>query len=225
MKFDWGWLVRMKAPSRWPGAVVGTVVAAAVLAGALASPAQAADGMDSLRSFVGEAQTGKAQFTQTVTSSDGGKKKTSSGYFEFARPNRFRFVYSKPFEQVLVADGKKVWMFDPDLNQVSTRSMDEALGATPAALLAGQALEKDFELAAQPAKDGLEWVKATPKVKDGNFQFLNVGFRGKELAALEIVDSFGQRSLMSFTQWTSPVNWPAGHFQFTVPPGADVLTQ
>ena len=230
MKMNWlSMMARMQAPGRWPGGVVGTVVAAVaalVLAGVLACPAaQAADGADSLRSFVGESQSGKAQFTQTVTSSDGAKKKTSSGYFEFARPNRFRFVYVKPFEQVLVADGKKVWMFDPDLNQVSTRSLDDALGATPAALLAGQALEKDFDLAAQPAKDGLEWVKATPKTKDGNFQFLNVGFRGKELAALEIVDSFGQRSLMSFTQWTSPVNWPAGHFQFTVPAGADVLNQ
>lgn len=203
-----------------------TAVLAAAGAGlALSSTSARADAVDSLRGFVGESQTGKAQFTQVVTSSDGAKKKNSSGYFEFARPNRFRFVYSKPFEQVLVGDGKKVWMFDPDLNQVSTRSLDDALGATPAALLAGQGVEKDFELAAQPPKDGLEWVKATPKAKESSFQFLNVGFRGKDLVALEIVDSFGQRSLMSFTQWTSPVSWPAEHFKFTVPAGADVLNQ
>lgn len=204
--------------SPWTAALV---TAGAVLA--LSSTSAQADAVDSLRSFVGESQTGKAQFTQVVTSSDGAKKKNSSGYFEFARPNRFRFVYSKPFEQVLVGDGKKVWMYDPDLSQVSARSLDDALGATPAALLAGQGIEKDFELIALPPKDGLEWVKATPKAKESSFQFLNVGFRGKDLAALEIVDSFGQRSLMSFTQWTSPVNWPAGHFQFVVPAGVDVL--
>ncbi|MES2889351.1 MAG: outer membrane lipoprotein chaperone LolA [Pseudomonadota bacterium] len=184
-----------------------------------------ADGVGSLKAFVSDVQTGRAQFSQVVTSQDGAKKKTSIGHFEFARPNRFRFVYTKPFEQVIVADGKKVWMFDPDLNQVSTRSLGDALGATPAALLAGNALDKDFDLAALPAKDGLDWVKATPKAKEGNFQSLSVGFRGKDLAALEIVDSFGQRSLLSFTDWRPAVVWPAEHFQFKVPAGADVLTQ
>jgi outer membrane lipoprotein carrier protein len=184
-----------------------------------------ADGVDSLKSFVNEVKTGRAQFTQTVTSSDGAKKKNSSGYFEFARPNRFRFVYSKPFEQVIVADGRKVWMHDPDLNQVSSRSLADALGSTPAALLAGTALEKDFDLVAQPAKDGLTWARAVPKVKDSNFQYLNVGFKGPELVALEIVDSFGQRSLMQFSGWTTSVVWPADHFLFAIPAGADVLTQ
>lgn len=184
-----------------------------------------ADGISSLKAFVSDVQTGRAQFSQVVTSQDGAKKKTSTGHFEFARPNRFRFVYTKPFEQVIVADGKKVWMFDPDLNQVSTRSLGDALGATPAALLAGNALDKDFDLAALPAKDGLEWVKATPKAEEGSFQFLTVGFRGNDLAALEIVDSFGQRSLLSFTEWRSAVVLPADHFQFKVPAGADVLTQ
>lgn len=185
----------------------------------------AADGVESLRGFVNEVKAGRAQFSQTVTSSDGIKKKNSSGYFEFARPNRFRFVYSKPFEQLIVADGNKVWMYDPDLNQVSSRSLNDALGATPAALLAGGALEKDFELAALPTKGGLIWVKATPKAKDSSFQFLSVGFRGRELAALEIVDSFGQRSVLLFSDWSPSVVWPAEHFQFVIPPGADVLSQ
>lgn len=194
----------------------------AALAAAL--PARA-DAVDSLREFVRDARTGRAGFTQTVTSPDGAKKKTSSGRFEFARPNRFRFVYGKPYEQVIVGDGQKVWLHDVDLQQVTTRPMSQALGATPAALLAGGALEKDFDLSALPAANGLEWVKATPKAKDGQFQSLRVGFKGKTLAALEIVDSFGQTSSLQFTDLATNVDVPAEAFRFAPPKGVEVLAQ
>ena len=191
---------------------------------AFAVPA-CADAVDTLRDFVRDVKTGRSTFTQTVTSPDGAKKKSSSGTFEFARPNRFRFAYAKPFEQLIVADGRKVWIYDADLNQVSARKLSNALGATPAALLAGGSLEIDFDLAALPAKDGLEWVKATPKAKDGAFQSVLIGFRGKDLAAVEIVDSFGQRSLLQFAQLAANVAIPPERFAFTVPPGADVIEQ
>ena len=169
--------------------------------------------------------SGHAAFTQTVTSPDGTKKKISSGKFEFSRPNRFRFAYAKPFEQVIVADGQKVWIYDADLNQVSSRKFSQALGATPAALLAGGSLEKDFDLSALPTKDGLEWAQATPKAKDGAFQSVRVGFKGKELAALEIIDSFGQRSLLQFSQMATNAPVSADSFKFTVPAGADLIEQ
>ena len=184
-----------------------------------------ADAVDTLREFVRDVKTGRSTFTQTVTAPDGAKKKSSSGSFEFARPNRFRFAYAKPFEQLIVADGRKVWIYDADLNQVSARKLSSALGATPAALLAGGSLELDFDLAAMPARDGLDWVKATPKAKDGAFQSVQIGFRGKELAAVEIVDSFGQRSLLQFAQLAANVPLAAERFVFTVPPGADVIEQ
>jgi len=184
-----------------------------------------ADAVDTLREFVREVKTGKAFFTQTVTSPDGAKKKTSSGSFEFARPNRFRFAYTKPFEQVIVADGQKVWIFDADLNQVSSRKLSAAIGATPAALLAGGNLEKDFELSPLPAADGLEWAAARPKAKESAFDSLKVGFRGKELAAVEIVDSFGQRSLLQFSQFKPNVPTAADAFKFVAPKGADVVEQ
>jgi outer membrane lipoprotein carrier protein len=184
-----------------------------------------ADAVDSLREFVREVKTGKAQFSQTVTSPDGAKKKTSSGSFEFARPNRFRFAYTKPFEQVIVADGHKVWIYDADLNQVSSRKLSAAIGATPAALLAGGNLEKDFELSALPAADGLEWAAAKPKAKESAFDSLKVGFRGKELAAVEIVDSFGQRSLLQFSQFKPNVPTAADAFKFVAPKGVDVVEQ
>jgi outer membrane lipoprotein carrier protein len=197
------------------------LLTAALLVGAAAH----ADSVDTLREFVRDAKSGRASFTQTVTSPDGAKKKTSGGSFEFIRPDRFRFAYSKPFEQLIVGDGHKVWLYDPDLNQVSVRKASQALGATPAALLAGDSLDRDFTLQAQPDKDGLAWAQATPKAKDGPFQFMRVGFRGKELAAVEIVDSFGQRSVLQFSNVASNVQLAAERFKFTPPAGAEVLEQ
>ena len=190
-----------------------------------AVPFARADAVDTLREFVRDVKSGRAAFTQTVTSSDGARKKLSSGQFEFLRPNRFRFAYSKPFEQLIVADGNKVWIFDTDLNQASSRRIAQALGSTPAALLAGSSLDAEFTLSAAPARDGLEWALATPKAKDGAFQSMRVGFKGRELSAVEIVDSFGQRSLLNFSRFDANVIFDADRFHFTPPAGADVIEQ
>ena len=184
-----------------------------------------ADAVDALKAFVQEVRTGRSSFTQTVTSPDGAKTKTSSGSFEFSRPDRFRFAYTKPFEQLIVADGQKVWIYDADLNQVSSRKFSQALGATPAALLAGGDLARDFDVIAEPSKDGLDWAKATPKGKDGAFESMRIGFKGKQLVAVEITDSFAQRSRLTFAQFAPNVELPPQSFQFTVPKGADVLEQ
>jgi len=184
-----------------------------------------ADAVASLREFVQEVKSGRAAFTQVASSADGSRKKTSSGSFEFQRPNRFRFTYTKPFEQLIVADGQKVWIYDTDLNQASSRKLSQALGATPAALLAGGSLEQDFVLSSEPSRDGLDWALATPRAKDGAFQQLRVGFRGKTLAAVEILDSFGQRSLLQFTRFEPNVPLAAELFRFTPPAGADVIEQ
>lgn len=197
------------------------LTAAALLAAASAR----ADAVDTLREFAREAKTGRASFTQTVTSPDGAKKKVSSGSFEFARPDRFRFSYARPFEQTIVSDGRKVWLHDVDLNQVSVRPAAQALGATPAALLAGGAIERDFELAPAPARDGLDWVQATPRARDGTVQQLRVGFRGKQLAALEISDAFGTRSLLQFKDLVLNPKLGEETFRFVMPPGTDVLEQ
>ena len=184
-----------------------------------------ADAVDALRDFGREVKSGKANFTQTVTSPDGKRKKVSSGSFEFERPNRFRFAYAKPFEQVIVADGQKVWIYDADLNQASSRKLGEALGATPAALLAGTNLERDFTLKAQPSDGGLDWVQAVPKQAESTIQALKLGFKGKELAAMEIVDGFGQRSRLDFSAVQANVPVAADRFQFKLPAGADLIEQ
>jgi outer membrane lipoprotein carrier protein len=195
------------------------------LSAALAAPLVSADPVETLRGFVRDVKSGRATFTQTVTSPDGAKKKISSGSFDFARPNRFRFAYAKPFEQTIVGDGEKVWVYDADLNQVSVRKLGQALGATPAALLAGGTLERDFDLANLPAQGGLEWAEAKPKARDGAFQAVRVGFRGKDLAALEIIDSFGQKSLLQFNGFAANAAVAPETFRFTVPAGADVIEQ
>jgi outer membrane lipoprotein carrier protein len=184
-----------------------------------------ADAVDALKDFVRDVKSGRAQFTQTVTSPDGARKKTSGGSFEFVRPHRFRFAYTQPYEQLIVGDGQKVWIFDADLNQASSRKFSQALGNTPAALLAGGALDKDFDLTKQPSKDGLDWVLATPKLKDSSFQTMAVGFRGKDLIAVDILDSFGQRSVLQFTGFVSNPALPNERFQFKPAPGADVIEQ
>ncbi|WP_397534833.1 outer membrane lipoprotein chaperone LolA [Roseateles sp.] len=192
---------------------------------ALASVPAWADAVQTLKEFSREVRSGRADFTQTVTSPDGKRKKTSSGSFEFQRPNQFRFVYTKPFEQLIVADGKKVWIYDPDLQQASSRRIDQALGATPAALLAGANLERDFELKALPDSQGLSWVLATPRQADGMLQNLRVGFKGKELAAIDVLDGFGQRSLLQFSSVSSNVPLAAERFRFVLPAGADLIEQ
>lgn len=192
---------------------------------ATASVTARADAVDTLQTFVREVKSGKAAFTQTVTSPDGAKKKVSSGTFEFMRPNRFRFAYTKPFEQTIVADGEKVWIHDADLNQVSSRRITQALGATPAAILAGGDLAQSFELSALPTQEGIAWAEAKPKARDGAFQSVRVGFRGQVLSAIEIVDGFGQRSLLQFSDWVPNAAIPPEAFRFTPPAGADVIEQ
>jgi outer membrane lipoprotein carrier protein len=203
-----------------------------VAAACLACSGAWADGVDVLREFVREVKTGQANFTQTVTGPPGqvgtkAKQKTSSGTFEFARPNRFRFAYSQPFEQLIVADGHKVWMFDADLNQVTARKISQALGATPAALLAGGDVEQDFTLKPLPdtreGQIGLSWVEAVPKNAEGSFQSLRIAFKGRELWVLEILDNLGQRSVLQFSQVVSNPSLAPERFSFKVPAGADVI--
>lgn len=190
-----------------------------------------ADGVATLRAFVKDVNTGRGDFTQLVTSPDGKKTRASKGSLEFQRPNRFRFNYTTPTEQLIVGDGQKVWLWDADLNQVTVRPMSKALGATPAALLSGGSLDKDFTLKDVPkaglsgADAALEWAEALPRDKDGQFRSVRVGFKAGVLSALVIEDGFGQRSRLDFPQFESRVAVQATRFQFTPPAGADVLDQ
>jgi outer membrane lipoprotein carrier protein len=200
-----------------------------------------ADGLGALELFLKTASSGRADFTQVVTAppreGQVARTRNSSGTFEFQRPGRFRFVYGKPLAQTIVADGQTLWLHDLDLNQVTARAQASALGSTPAALIASaadlRALQADYQLANEVARDGLQWVLATPRARDGQVQTVRVGLREveqgdkktAELAALEIIDSFGQRSLLSFTKVQLNISLPPEIFRFKPPAGADVIRQ
>jgi outer membrane lipoprotein carrier protein len=200
-----------------------------------------AGGLESLEVFVKTVKTGRADFTQVVTApakeGQAARAKTSGGTFEFSRPNRFKFIYKKPFAQSIVADGQTLWLFDVDLNQVTARKQAQVLGSTPAALIAAapdlRALQADFTLADAPDKDGLQWVAATPKSREGQLQSVRVGFRvadpasnkSSTLTALEILDSFGQRSLLTFSGFQVNPVLPVNTFEFKAPAGVDVIRQ
>jgi outer membrane lipoprotein carrier protein len=199
------------------------------------SLAQAVDALQLLGQFVRTVQTGRAQFTQSVTApareGQTARTRTSSGTFEFARPNRFRFSYTKPYVQTLVADGQMLWLHDPDLNQVTVRKLSGVLQGTPAAVIASatdlRSLQADFELTAQAPADGLQWVLATPRSREGQLQSLRIGLRasaaGVELVTLDILDALGQRSLMQFSRFEAQVVIAPAQFQFTPPPGAELI--
>jgi outer membrane lipoprotein carrier protein len=192
-----------------------------------------AGGLDSLDAFIKSTRSGRATFVQTVTAppKDGqaARPKVSSGTFEFQRPSRFRFIYKKPFEQTIVADGQTLWLYDVDLAQVTARKQGQVLGSTPAALIASaadlRALDADFVLSDAQPMDGLEWVLAMPRNKDNSLSNVRVGLKGNTLVMLDIVDSFGQRSVLQFSAFEANPALDPSIFQFKPPPGVDVLRQ
>lgn len=202
----------------------------ALLAAALSLPLMAqAAALDQFKSFVSSTRTARGEFSQRLVKNDGGAAKVSNastGSFEFSRPGRFIWTYRKPYEQVLQADGDKLYIYDRDLNQVTVRKLGNALGSSPAAILFGSNdLEKNFTLKEGGAREGLEWLQVTPKSRDTTFEQIGIGLKDGVPAAMELRDTFGQVSLLTFTSFEKNPPLPEGHFKFVVPKGADVLEQ
>ncbi|QJE02945.1 outer membrane lipoprotein chaperone LolA [Massilia forsythiae] len=209
-----------------PHTVLTTLIAAATLALSLGSVAHAA-ALDQFKSFVAGTKSARGEFTQTQARSASGKPApVSSGSFVFARPGKFIWTYQKPYEQVLQADGETLYIFDKDLNQVTTRKLGNALGSSPAAILFGSNdLEKNFTLAEAGNRDGLEWLSATPKAKDTTFEQIGIGMKDGAPQAMELKDNFGRTTLLKFTSFQRNPALGAQAFQFVVPKGADVVNQ
>jgi outer membrane lipoprotein carrier protein len=191
-----------------------------------------ADGLTALDVFLREVKSAQADFTQVVTAPKregqaAARQKTSSGRFEFRRPNQFRFEYLKPFEQSIVADGKTLWIHDVDLNQVTSRAQQEVLGNTPAALIASGSsvaeLARLFVLTSVASSDGVEWVQAQPRQRDGSLNQVRLAFVKGQLTTLEIEDGLGQRSVLTFQNWRSNTGITSERFRFQPPAGAAVL--
>lgn len=206
------------------GARLKTLLTVIALATSLAPACAAADALDRLRAFVSATRTVEAEFSQTVADRNGRVTQRASGTLAFSRPGKFRWDYLTPYRQTLVGDGERLWMHDPDLEQVTVKRLGDALDATPAALLAGDnTLEKHFVLKAAPAAGGLEWLTATPRHKDASFERVRMGFRGDTLDTLQLVDHFGQTTTLKIAGLKRNPALAPERFRFTPPPGADLI--
>jgi len=186
-----------------------------------------AGAIEKLKSFIAATHSAQADFTQDVLDQNGKRIQGASGIMQFQRPGKFRWTYQKPYEQLIVGDGSKFWLYDVDLNQVTVRKLDAALGSSPAALLSGSnEIERGFELAENGDRDGLEWLQATPKGKDSSFEKILMAFNPQsELVTMELNDLFGHKTVLRFTHLKRNPKIPEQQFRFTPPKGADVLSE
>ncbi|MBI5007007.1 MAG: outer membrane lipoprotein chaperone LolA [Nitrosomonadales bacterium] len=180
---------------------------------------------DKLRSFIAATRSAQANFTQEVQDKNGKRLQYSSGTMQFERPGKFRWEYRKPYEQLIVGDGRKFWLYDVDLEQVTVKKLDAALGSSPAALLSGSnEIERGFDLKNIEERDGLEWLQATPKSSESTFEKILMAFNGKsELVRMELHDAFGHHTVLRFSELKSNPSLSPQRFRFTPPKGADVL--
>ena len=194
-----------------------------VLALSLIAFAANAAAIDQLKAFMASSKTLSASFSQTVTAKN--KRENASGVLEISRPGKFRWSYSKPYEQLIVGDGKTLWIYDTELAQVTKKAMDAALGSSPAALLAGNnEIERDYTLREIGKRGALEWLSASPKKKENTFEAVRMGFRDNALAEMELVDNFGNTTKLVFSNMKKNPNIAATRFKFTPPKGVDVLS-
>lgn len=222
----WQWLLSFRAERGSSAVRTGLRFLVAALLGMTVAVAQAS-GIDQLRSFLSQTQSARGEFTQRVTGASakgGAPAAQSSGHFSFQRPGKFRWVYDKPYEQILVADGEKLFLFDKDLNQVTVKKLAAALPASPASILFGSAtFERDFEVKEQGEREGVAWVLATPRKKDSPFERIAIGFRDGLPVAMRLEDTFGQTSTLAFAKFERNPKLDAAAFRFVPPKGADVL--
>jgi outer membrane lipoprotein carrier protein len=170
--------------------------------------------------------TARARFAQMVLDKNLKMLQQATGTMQFSRPGKFRWEYDKPQEQVIVSDGSRVWLYDKDLNQVTVRRVDRALGSSPAALLAGSnEIEKSYFFTALGSQEGLDWLEAVPRTQETAFEKIRLGFGKSGLEAMELRDQFGQVTVIKFSTIERNVKLSPEAFRFTPPKGADVISE
>ncbi len=183
-----------------------------------------AGAVDQLHQFLSSTRTLKAEFSQMVVGKSGRKPQQSSGVVAISRPGKLRWDIQKPYPQLVVGDGEKIWIYDPELKQITVRKAGQAISGSPAALLAGNNdLEKNFELADVGVAEGVAWVEARPKVAESGFEKVRLGFAGGDLKAMELHDSFGQITHVHFSKLERNPVLPATSFKFVPPAGVDIV--
>lgn len=183
-----------------------------------------ADARDRLIEFQNQVKAFSARFQQVVTDENGAVIQDSAGSVVLARPFRFRWDYSTPYEQLIVSDGTNIWFYDADLEQVTVKSVDSTLGNSAALILsASRPLEENFNLSSQANRGEIQWVLATPRKDSGNFRRIRIGFRGRDPSVMELTDSFGQSTRLKFSEFRRNPPVSAREFEFVAPAGVDVL--
>ena len=191
----------------------------------LACSAAHAASIDTLKAYLQQTTSGKARFAQIVVDKNLKQLQQVTGTMQFVRPGRFRWEYDKPYEQTIIGDGAKLWIYDKDLNQVTVRKLDKALGGSPAALLAGSnEIDKIYDLTNLGTQEGLDWLEAVPKSKENTFERIRLGFGPSGLEAMELRDQFGQTTVIKFAGVERNPRLAPEVFRFTPPKGADVIT-
>ncbi|PJK09620.1 outer membrane lipoprotein carrier protein LolA [Lysobacteraceae bacterium NML95-0200] len=193
----------------------------------LASGSALAGARDALNAFSHGLRTLDGGFLQEVYDSKGGLKESSAGKVSMSAPNLFRWQYVRPYQQLIVADGQTVWIYEPDLQQVSRRPQGAEEESSPlTALIDPARLDRDFDVAEEGSTEGMEWLSLTPKQRaDSGFEKARLGFNHRGLARVEITDALGQRTVMSFGTWKRNGRLPGNTFRFTPPKGVDVIGQ
>ena len=195
-----------------------------VLLALLVAGSAQASSLDRFKAFLRTTLSARASFEQKVYDRSRKLVQESSGSFAFHRPGRFRWVYAKPADQLIVGDGERVWIFDRDLNQVTVRKLSGAIGSTPAALLAGSSdVEAAFELSDAGERDGLEWLEAKPIEREAGFERIRIGLGTGGVQAMELMDHFGQTTVLRFSGLVRNPKVDPAEFRFDPPKGADIL--
>ena len=181
---------------------------------------------EALKAYLTQTTSLKGRFSQTVMDKNMKPLQQSSGTLAFSRPGKFRWEYTKPYEQSIVGDGQRLWIYDKDLNQVTVRKLDQALGSSPAALLAGNnEIDKNFRLSNLGSMGGLDWLEATPKMKDTSFENLTLWFSKEGLSVMKLRDAFGQLTVIEFSDTVKNPILSAETFRFVPPAGVDVVRE
>ena len=187
-----------------------------------------ASGIEQFKNFLSSTRSARGDFAQVQVKQEAGEKirmgTPAMGTFLFSKPGKFIWNYKKPYEQTLQSDGKMLYIYDKDLNQVTTKKLGAALGASPAAILFGSTdIEKNFTLSENGTRDGMEWMQATPKDKESTFQRINIGMQNNVPVAMELYDALGQLSLIKLTRFEKNPPLKTDTFKFIMPKGADLF--
>ncbi|WAK03067.1 outer membrane lipoprotein chaperone LolA [Methylobacter sp. YRD-M1] len=178
-----------------------------------------------LKAFLSGTRTLTADFKQVLINEAGNPVQTSFGVFYLQRPGKFRWDYKKPIQQQIISNAGKVWFYDPDLEQVTVKKLDESVGSTPALLLSGEvSLEDNFTMEKQGEDEGLLWVKLVPKHEESGFKYVLIGLSGGTLGGMELSDNFGQLTRIYFSNVVTNREVKPDLFQFNAPKGADVFS-